>query len=199
VRIRTAGSSSARRPVTTTPADGPLIEALAASQRLGMIGAVPLADVVDHSVTFVDAVAGVSGTVVDLGSGGGVPGLVIAWRRPDLRLILVDRRTTRADHLRRLVTRLGLSDRVSVLAAEAREMPHLLENRVEAVVARGFGAPRVVLDAVRPILADMGIVIVSEPPQGPDRWPIDVVGEDFIRLPSEPHIAVLARVPRGTS
>ena len=61
------------------------------------------------------ALAGVTGTVVDLGSGGGVPGLVIADARPDLRLVLVDRRATRTDHLRRLVGRLGLADRVEVV------------------------------------------------------------------------------------
>jgi 16S rRNA (guanine527-N7)-methyltransferase len=164
-----------------------------------MIGAAPIADVIDHSTAFVDAVAGVAGTVVDLGSGGGVPGLVIAWRRPDLRLILVDRRTTRTDHLRRLVIRLGLGDRVDVLAADARELPRLLGRPVEAVVARGFGAPDVVLDAARPILAETGIVIVSEPPEGPDRWTPEAVGDDFMRLASAPHVAVLARVPRGTS
>ncbi len=164
-----------------------------------MIGAAPIADVIDHSTAFVDAVADVTGTVVDLGSGGGVPGLVIAWRRPDLRLILVDRRTTRTDHLRRLVIRLDLGDRVDVLAADARELPRLLDRPVDAVVARGFGAPDVVLDAARPILTETGIVIVSEPPEGPDRWTPDVVGDDFVRLASAPHVAVLARVPRGTS
>jgi 16S rRNA (guanine527-N7)-methyltransferase len=164
-----------------------------------MIGAAPIADVIDHSRAFVDALAGVSGTVVDLGSGGGVPGLVIAWRRPDLRLVLVDRRMTRADHLRRLVARLGLGDRVSVLATDTRELPRFLDRPVEAVVARGFGAPGVVLDAARPILAETGIVVVSEPPEGPDRWTTDVVGDDFVRVVGEPTVAVLMRVPRGTS
>lgn len=164
-----------------------------------MIGAAPIADVIDHSMAFVDALAGVSGTVVDLGSGGGAPGLVIAWRRADLRLVLVDRRTTRTDHLRRLVTRLGLGDRVSVLTADARELPRLLDRPVEAVVARGFGAPDVVLGAALPILAETGLVIVSEPPEGPDRWTPDVVGDDFVRVSGNPHVAVLARVPRGTS
>ena len=54
-----------------------------------------------------------AGTVVDLGSGGGVPGLVIARARPDLRVVLVDRRSSRTDHLSRLVRRLGLDDRVA--------------------------------------------------------------------------------------
>jgi 16S rRNA (guanine527-N7)-methyltransferase len=164
-----------------------------------MIGAAPIADVIEHSTAFVDALAGVCGTVVDLGSGGGVPGLIIAWRRPDLQLVLVDRRTTRTDHLRRLVARLGLSTRVDVLAADARDLPRLLDRKLEAVVARGFGRPAAVLDAARPILAETGIVVVSEPPGEADRWTADVIGDDFVRAPSPPTVAVLARVPRGTS
>jgi 16S rRNA (guanine527-N7)-methyltransferase len=164
-----------------------------------MLGAAPIADVIDHSTAFVDALAGVSGTVVDLGSGGGVPGLVIAWRRPDLQLVLVDRRTTRADHLRRLVARLGLRTRVSVVAADARDLPRLLDRPVDAVVARGFGRPDAVLDAARPILGETGIVVVSEPPGESDRWTADVVGDDFERVPGEGRVAVLVRVPRGTS
>jgi 16S rRNA (guanine527-N7)-methyltransferase len=164
-----------------------------------MIGAAPIADVIDHSSAFVSALADVSGTVVDLGSGGGVPGLVIAWRRPDLQLILVDRRTTRTDHLRRLVARLGLSTRVDVVAADARDLPRLLDRSVDAVVARGFGRPDEVLDAARPILAETGIVVVSEPPGKTDRWTGDVLGDDFERVSGNGRVAVLARVPRGTS
>ena len=117
-----------------------------------MLGAAPIADVIDHSDGVRRRPPGVTGTVVDLGSGGGVPGLVIAWRRPDLRLVLVDRRATRTDHLRRLVTRLGLGERVSVLTAEARALPRLLDRPVAAVVARGFGKPRGVIGAALPIL-----------------------------------------------
>jgi 16S rRNA (guanine527-N7)-methyltransferase len=164
-----------------------------------MIGAAPVADVIEHSSAFVDALEAVAGTVVDLGSGGGVPGLVIAWRRSDLQLVLVDRRTTRTDHLRRLVTRLGLGARVNVLTADARALPRLVGDPVAAVVARGFGPPEAVLRVARPILADTGLVVVSEPPDGPDRWTSDVIGTDFDRVPSDPRVAVLWRVPRGTS
>ena len=121
--------------------DPALVDALASSQRLGMLGERPIAEVIEHAGAFVAALAGVTGTVVDLGSGGGVPGLVIATARPDLRLVLVDRRATRTDHLRRLVRRSASADRVDVLTADAAALPGLIAVPVDAVVARGFGPP----------------------------------------------------------
>ncbi len=106
-----------------------------------MLGERPIDEVIAHAGAFVGALAGTRGTVVDLGSGGGVPGLVIARARPDLRLVLVDRRTTRADHLRRLVSRLGAADRVEVVAADASALPRLIDIPVDAVVARELRAP----------------------------------------------------------
>ncbi len=130
-------------------------------------------------MAFVDALADVSGTVVDLGSGGGVPGLVIALARPDLRLVLVDRRASRTDHLHRLVGRLGVDDRVEIVAADAVAVPELLRAPVDAVVARGFGAPRATLRAAVPLLRPDGLIVVSEPPAGAptDRWPVRLLGE----------------------
>ncbi len=121
--------------------DRALAEALAVSQRLGMLGGRPIDEVIAHAGAFVDALAGTRGTVVDLGSGGGVPGLVIARARPDLRLVLVDRRSTRADHLRRLVNRLGAADRIEVVAADAAALPRLIALPVDAVVAQELRAP----------------------------------------------------------
>jgi 16S rRNA (guanine527-N7)-methyltransferase len=154
-------------------ADAALFGALGESQRLGMLGDRPLAEVVEHSLAFVDALADVTGTVVDLGSGGGVPGLVVARSRPDLRLVLVDRRGSRADHLHRLVGRLGVGDRVEVVATDAAAVRELLPAPADAVVARGFGPPEATLRAARPLLRPGGLIVVSQPPAGApgDRWP----------------------------
>jgi 16S rRNA (guanine527-N7)-methyltransferase len=170
---------------------------LASSQRLGMLGAAPIAGVIEHSELFVAALTEVAGTIVDLGSGGGVPGLVIAWRRPDLDVVLVDRRATRTDQLRRLVTRLGLGGRVTVITSEARALPRLLDHPVDAVVARGFGSPLAVVRAATPILAIDGLLVVSDPPGGADRWAD--AEPDFVRRRGRGPIAVLVRVPRGSS
>lgn len=166
--------------------DTELVAALRDSQRLGMLGQRPVADAIAHAGAFVDALASVRGTVIDLGSGGGVPGLVIARRRPDLRLILVDRRARRTDHLRRLVGRLDLAARVEVLTIDATELGSLRPRTADAVVGRGFGPPETTLRIAAPLLRDGGLLVISEPPTSrPDRWPGPVLAA--LGLAAVPH------------
>lgn len=195
MKTRTAGSLSARPDSTPRLDDADLVEALESSRRLGMLGAAPIADVIEHSSVFLAPLAAVSGTVVDLGSGGGVPGLVIAWMRPDLHVVLVDRRATRTDHLRRLVVRLRRHDQVEVLNAEAAALPRLLDRPADAIVARGFGSPSQVLKAALPALASSGIIVVSAPPDDVDtRWPAELLEAHDVRsLTTDPRLVVLAR------
>jgi 16S rRNA (guanine527-N7)-methyltransferase len=178
--------------------DPALLGALAESQRLGMLGDRPVAEVVEHSAAFVGALDGVSGTVIDLGSGGGVPGLVIARARPDLRLVLVDRRASRTDHLRRLVRRLGIDEQVEILAVDAAAVPQHLPSPADAVVARGFGPPAVTLRAAAPLLRAGGLIVVSEPPKADraERWPAPVlVAVGVVAVPHpDRRVAVFRRV-----
>ena len=161
-----------------------------------MLGAAPIAGVIEHSELFVAALTEVSGTVVDLGSGGGVPGLVIAWRRPDLDVVLVDRRATRTDHLRRLVTRLGLGGRVTVIDVRAAGTPPSARppcRRRRRPWLR-FTARRRSGGGTDPAID--GLLVVSEPPGDADRWAD--AGPDFVRRGGRGPIAVLVRVPRGS-
>ncbi|WP_197526637.1 16S rRNA (guanine(527)-N(7))-methyltransferase RsmG [Botrimarina colliarenosi] len=68
-------------------------------------------------------------TVLDVGSGGGVPGIPLAILRPDLTVRLCESVNKKANVLFDIVEQLGLN--VTVYAA-----------RVEAVVERGSQAPR---------------------------------------------------------
>ena len=114
------------------------------------------------------------GLVIDLGAGGGVPGLVIGWQRPDVELRMVERRATRADLLRRLVRRLKMEDRCSVTTADAADLGRQSDWRAgaDAVTARSFGPPAVVAEAAAPLLCLGGIVLVAEPPgASKERWP----------------------------
>ncbi|MEM8620961.1 MAG: RsmG family class I SAM-dependent methyltransferase [Actinomycetota bacterium] len=148
----------------------PLDDVLDAARRRGMIGGAPNADVIDHARRFVVALADVQGAVLDLGSGAGLPGLVIASDRPDLDVTLLDRRRKRTDFLEQMVRRLGWSDRVSVVAAEAEEfVGGAAAARFSAAVARGFGPPEWVLGVATCAVHIDGLVVVSDPPNG-DRW-----------------------------
>jgi 16S rRNA (guanine527-N7)-methyltransferase len=165
-----------------------------------MLGRRPIGDVIHHARAFVDALTTTTGTVLDLGSGGGVPGLVIAVDRPDLQVVLVERRQTRADHLVRLVRRLELTDRVSVRAVDAERLHDELPL-VEAVVARSFGGTDVTLRAAAPLLASGGRIVISEPPQrDASRWApalLERYGLERFEHP-DPRVVVLRDVSRET-
>ena len=77
-------------------------------------------EVIEHARSFVAALSGVTGSVIDLGAGGGVPGLVVAVDRPDLQLTLLDRRTKRTDFLAQMIRRLDLTAHTHVLAADRK-------------------------------------------------------------------------------
>jgi 16S rRNA (guanine527-N7)-methyltransferase len=59
--------------------------------------------------------------VVDVGSGAGLPGLVLAVRRPDLRVELVESLQRRVAFLDEAVARLGLEDAVRVVRGRAED------------------------------------------------------------------------------
>jgi len=149
--------------------------ALSLAKRQGALGPAPVADLIAHSQGFVSALAAVHGTVVDLGAGGGVPGLVIATERPDLELVLVDRRTSRADLLQRLIAQLGLGARVRTVCAAASALPGEPWLPVDAVVARRLGPPHETIAFARALVRNGGLIVISEPPVG-DRWSPGIVG-----------------------
>ncbi|WP_245840954.1 16S rRNA (guanine(527)-N(7))-methyltransferase RsmG [Propionicimonas paludicola] len=60
-------------------------------------------------------------TVVDVGSGAGLPGLPLALYRPDLKVTLLESLLRRSEFLELAVEELGLSDRVQVVRARAED------------------------------------------------------------------------------
>ncbi len=72
-------------------------------------------------------------TVTDVGSGAGLPGVVLALARPDLRLMLVEPMARRVAFLAEVVADLGLSDRVRVARCRAEEAPGRIPEAAVAV------------------------------------------------------------------
>jgi 16S rRNA (guanine527-N7)-methyltransferase len=152
-----------------------LNDVLERARTLGVLGPGPVIDHVDHAQVFLDALVGCAGPVLDLGSGAGVPGLVIATARPDLHVTLLDSLERRTALLREAIVTLGLTERVDVLHGRAESFGRQASHRgqFEAVTARSFGPPGVVAECAAPFLRRGGVLIVSEPPDAPDRWPPD--------------------------
>jgi 16S rRNA (guanine527-N7)-methyltransferase len=150
---------------------------LARSKELGFLGPGPLEEQLAHAEAFLDAVdlAEVA-QAVDLGSGGGVPGLVLAVALPQVRWLLVDGMVRRTSFLEEAVRLLGIEDRVEVRTARAEEAGRELALRhwADLVVARGFGPPAVTAECAAPLLRAGGQLVVSEPPGSTGmRWADD--------------------------
>jgi 16S rRNA (guanine527-N7)-methyltransferase len=146
------------------------VRVLAEIRVRGAIGEASLLDAVAHAERFVELIPS-DATVVDLGSGGGLPGLVIAVRRPDVRLTLVERRLNRADQLRRAVAALGLGGWTTVVCDDVRAVGHR-RAPFDVVTARSFAAPAVLVRLAAPLCQPGGLALVSEPPAADAaRWP----------------------------
>lgn len=147
-----------------------LIAQLDRARRLGFLGPGPVEAHVRHSRAFLGALAGTTGTVIDLGSGGGVPGLVVALARPDLRLVLVDAMAKRCRFLEEAAAALAVE--VEVVEGRAEELGRSeRRGQADAVISRSFGAPATTAECAAPLLRLGGRLIVSEPPDTPPRWP----------------------------
>ncbi len=144
------------------------------ARTLGFLGPGPIDVHTEHAAGFLRALEGVTGLVIDLGSGGGVPGLIVAAERPDLELVLLDAAAKRCRFLEAAVAELGLDERVTVAEGRAEVLGRgALRGTAAAVLARSFGPPAATAECAAPLLRVRGRLIVSEPPAAPPRWPAE--------------------------
>lgn len=165
--------------------DPGLEKVLEEARALGFLGPGPVAGHIEHAAGFLRAVGEPPPThVIDLGSGGGLPGLVVARAWPDSRVALLDSNERRSAFLTRAVLALGLDGRVSVAHSRAEDAGRdpAWRGRADLVVARSFGPPAVTAECAAPLLAVGGRLVVSEPPDGtPERWPEGPLSELGLR------------------
>jgi 16S rRNA (guanine527-N7)-methyltransferase len=106
-------------------AEGPraLLEVLEHARSLDLLGPMALDQQVDHALGFAHAFAHaraddpIPGRWLDLGSGGGLPGLVLAEHWPTTPAVLLDASERRTTFLSEAVLELGWVDRVQVVRA----------------------------------------------------------------------------------
>lgn len=91
--------------------------------------------------------------VADIGTGGGMPGLVLAIVRPDARFLLIEPMERRCAWLTEQIDRLGLEN-VEVRRGRAEEYHDAFE--VDQVTARAVTALRTLVPITAPLLRDGG-------------------------------------------
>jgi len=74
-------------------------------------------------------------TVVDVGSGAGLPGIPLAILRPDLDVVLLEPLLRRADFLTQTLEELDLGDRVRLVRGRAEEHKHTYDVVTARAVA----------------------------------------------------------------
>ena len=149
------------------------------SRELGFLGPQTVAHQIEHALGFWRAAVSSSLSptkgILDLGSGGGLPGLVIQALWPTTPFTLLDGSVKRCGFLSEAVRELGIEDRVSVLCGRAEDLGRSADLRgsFDLVVARSFGAPAVLAECAAPFLQIGGHLLVSEPPEESIemRWP----------------------------
>jgi 16S rRNA (guanine527-N7)-methyltransferase len=99
------------------------------------------------------------GTLIDIGSGAGFPGLVIAAMRPDIQCVLIEPLGRRAHWLREEADRLGLKN-VSVRNERAEEATgHVI---ADFVTARAVSALKTLVPLAAPLLKAGGELVLMK-------------------------------------
>ena len=149
---------------------------------------------------YVDAIARAGGTLADLGTGPGLPGIPLAIVKPGLRVTLVESNGKKARFLREAVRQLGLS---GVRVAESRIEAVDEAGAYDAITARALATLPLILELgghlLKPdgkLLAMKGAHPADEIAALPAGWrveashPLTVPGLD-----AERHLIVVGRNP----
>jgi 16S rRNA (guanine527-N7)-methyltransferase len=99
--------------------------------------------------------------VLEIGSGGGVPGLLLAILRPDLQVTLTESIGKKAKALAEITRRLKVKVRVEATRAEKL----LAQERFDATLARGIGPLWKILSWLKPHWLSVGRLLAIKGPK----------------------------------
>lgn len=186
-RRPTAGKAALSPRGQSGPDREALLSVLAGAQRLGFFGPGPLEPQIERALAFCDAVEDwPGGLAVDLGTGGGLPGLVLACAWPASRWLFVEANRRRCLWLQTAVQAVGLQE-VTVVNERAEVVgrgPY--RHTASLVTARSFAPPAATAECAAPLLRVGGRLLVTGPPDeeaaGTARWPVDGLALLGLRL-----------------
>ena len=105
-----------------------------------------------------------SGAVIDLGSGGGLPGIVVAAMTPDVEVVLLEPMERRCEWLRFVVSELGL-DNAQVRRARAEDVAG--EYQADAVTVRAVATMDKLYRWAAPLVREGGRLVALKGERAP--------------------------------
>jgi 16S rRNA (guanine527-N7)-methyltransferase len=106
--------------------------------------------------------------IADLGSGAGLPGLVLAAALPEARVDLIESVSRKCAFLRRAVERLGIANAEVVCARAESWAADQGREAYDAVTARAVGRLPTVAELASPLLRDGGYLLSWRGRRDPD-------------------------------
>jgi len=107
---------------------------------------------------FVDLPSGAA--VVDLGSGGGLPGIPLKIIRPDLNLVLIDSSLKKTAFLRQVIYNLQIQSAAAMqVRIHPREEVDLLHHQFDVVLARAVAGFYELWNLAKPLLKPPGFLL----------------------------------------
>ena len=146
---------------------------------------------------FVDDIAAAGGSLADLGTGAGLPGIPLAIAKPGLRVVLVESNGKKVRFMREAVRKLGLAN---VEVVESRIEAYDAPGRFDAITARALATlPLIVAlggHLLRPggvLLAMKGVLPDEEIAALPPGWHVRAAHVLTVPgLDAERHLVVVA-------
>jgi 16S rRNA (guanine527-N7)-methyltransferase len=160
----------------------------------------PMQMVTHHLLDSLAAVPAFAGAknVLDVGSGGGLPGIVLAIVRPDMKVSMIDTVHKKTAFLTQVKAELGLAN-VTVYTARVEQLQ--VSDKFDVITSRAFADLSDFVNWSSHLLADDGRYIAlkgvapkDEQERLPAEWKVDKVEPlDVPRLGAERHLVFIER------
>jgi 16S rRNA (guanine527-N7)-methyltransferase len=160
----------------------------------------PMQMVTHHLLDSLAAVPAFAGAqnILDVGSGGGLPGIVLAIVRPDMKVSMIDTVHKKTAFLTQVRAELGLAN-VTVYTARVEQLQ--VSDKFDVITSRAFADLSDFVNWSSHLLADGGRYIAlkgvapkDEQERLPAEWKVDKVEPlDVPRLGAERHLIFIER------
>jgi len=102
-------------------------------------------------------------SVLDIGSGGGLPGIPLKIYKPSLRMTLIDASRKKVNFLKHVIRQLGLQNTAAVqVRAESLRESEISDHRFDFIVSRAVTSLEKLILVSFPVLKDGGLMIAMK-------------------------------------